>query len=332
MIRFENPWALSLIILLPLFLVLRKARFFDRIYFPLSIENYGTSSANFESKASKVFSFLSGILGLAAFLCVIIALSSPVSVYKEKIYTTQGAEIFIIMDVSPSMAAKNENNITRFDKARTVIRNLVNGSKGTSFALIAMATNTSLIVPPTLDHDTFLTRLDMLYPGEFGDSTAIGLGLSSAVYHSKTTSSSKKSIILLTDGENNAGEINPSTAASMAFNHGISLYIVGIGSDGKEILDYIDRDTGKKYKGEVHNFDERNLIKLASVGGGEYFYVDSMENLQNVLSKISLKENVVQNYYFKSFEKKYYDRILIMAFFCIILAWFVRRLCLKEIL
>ena len=178
----------------------------------------------------------------------------------------------------------------------------------------------------------FLDRLDKLIIGELGTGSAIGTGLSTAVYHLAASPAPKKCIILITDGENNAGSIHPETAAALAARNDISLYLLGIGTQGVLPLEYVDPESGKVSFGyREFKFDVHVLEQIAAAGNGRYFGVQHTGDLLSVVNLVAKHEKVNQTYQVKIHDEYYYDRLLIVAAACFILAWCIRRVHLKEI-
>lgn len=125
--------------------------------------------------------------------------------------------------------------------------------------MTALSSSAALILPPTIDHKVFLSRLDSLSIGELGDGTAIGMGLAVSSAYMTRSKLNSSYIVLLTDGENNTGEINPKTAAEVLVNKSIGFYVIGIGSSGYTTLEYTDPKTGKTYSGSIFP----NLMSLS---------------------------------------------------------------------
>ena len=142
----------------------------------------------------------------------------------------------------------------------------------------------------------------------------------------------KKAVVLITDGENNCGEIHPEVAAELAKNHGISLYTLGVGFQGTSRLEYVDPKTGKIVSGSFNSsFDSASLKKLSSIAGGRYFEITTLDELNLALSVISKRENLPQSYYSKITSVEYYDKLLFLAAVFIVLSWILKRLYLEEL-
>ncbi len=267
----------------------------------------------------------------AAFLMIVLAFADPVVSEQERVYTTRGSDIIFVLDTSPSMAARDIGGGLRIDAAKQAAQSVVQKNSGASYGLVAMGDEAAIVVPPTSDLEYFKSRLSSLTLGEMGEGTAIGTGLSSAIYHLSTSKAPRKCIVLITDGENNAGEIHPETAARLAVENKITLYTVGIGTSGSVPLDYKDPYTGREYTGYLDSsFDSGPLEKIALGSGGHYYGVENLQSLSAALAAIERRENVAQNYYLRNVNKQYYDRFLFAAILVFALAWIVRRFLLKE--
>lgn len=330
-VDFMNPSAFLYLILIPLLYALRKIKVFTKISLPLTFSDWNGWVFTWNDKFRKVVSVVCEILCLISFVLTVVAFSEPVVHHQERVYTSRGTDVLFVVDTSPSMAARDINGMTRIGAAISTIEKIVMTNPGASYGLIAMGSEASVLVPLTNDKETFVKRLSSLTIGLMGEGTAIGTGLSSAVYHIKATNAKRKCIILLTDGENNAGEIHPETASGLAKKNGIILYTVGIGTKGTVPLEYINPVTGKVYSGYLDsNFDSSVLEKIAVNAGGRYYSVESLSAMNMALSAIIKRQDVVQSYYIKTIDDYYYDKVLLAAMICIAFAWLIKRLYLKE--
>lgn len=333
MLGFENPAAFLFVIPLILLLILRKLKIFRKISFPLTLSDWGGQNFKWTGGVRSFSSILSIAISYIAFFLAIIAFAEPVVHHQEKIYTSKGSDILFVLDTSPSMAAKDIAGGTRLDAARLGIHTLVKDNPGASFALVAMGSEAAVVVPPTMDHELFLRRLDSLVIGAMGEGSAIGIGLSSAVYHLISSSAPKKCIVLITDGENNAGSVHPETAALLATENNITLYTFGIGTQGAVPIEYVDPVTGQFHSGYYDSeFDSQSLEEIARVAGGKYFGIESTAELSAALQSIARRESVVQTFYLRTVDTRYYHKLLFLAGLLFLSAWIIRRLFLAEIL
>ena len=337
MILFENPSAFFFLAALPLLYIFRKLGLFTRFSFKLTFSDWNGKAFSYKDGFSRFFSLLSEFLTILGYILLVTALANPIVRHQEKIYTSRGTDILFVLDTSPSMAARDisllNGNENRLEAAKIGIRTLVKSEGGANYGLVAMASEAACIVPPTNDIDLFLQRLNSLVIGEFGDGSALGIGLGTAVYHLDSSLAPKKCIVLITDGENNAGSLHPETAAELAREKNISLYTFGIGTRGTVPIEYIDPNTGKIHAGSYESdFDTAPLEKLASLANGKYFGIESTAALSESLNEISKKESSLQTFYYNSVDHNCYHKILILALAAFFSAWLIRRLLLSEVI
>ncbi|MCR4938632.1 MAG: VWA domain-containing protein [Treponemataceae bacterium] len=333
MLRFENPFAFIFLAALPVFIILRKVGVFRKIQFPLTLSDWNGYSFSWKYSSAGVVTFFSRMFMILAFLSCVIAYARPVVTRPEKIYTSRGSDIIFVVDVSPSMGALDIGSSTRLEASRQTISSVVNNLSGTSFGIVAMASEAVLVVPPTTDTAFFLDSLNNLTVGELGDGTAIGTGLAMAVYHLMDSNAPKKCIILLTDGENNSGSIHPLTSARLAAENDITLYVVAVGTQGTVPVEYMDLETGKMISGYMESsFDDSMLRSLASAAGGVCYSAESYRTLSETLVSVTEQETVVQSYKYENKSEPFHFVFLVVASVCFVLTWSLRRLYLKEFL
>lgn len=328
---FENPAAFLLLLTIPLLAILRHLKIFNRITFPAVLADWQGHSFEWKGRTQKFLSALAHILFTAAYIISIAAFADPVISNQEKVYTSLGTDVVFVVDTSPSMSAKDMDGMMRLEAAKNTIYSLSALNDGSRYGLVALGSNAAVLVPPTNDRLFFTEKLSQLKPGTFGNGSAIGDGLSTAVCHLVSSTAPKKYIVLLTDGENNAGEIHPETAAQLAGSNGITIYVVGLGSKGKVPIEYTDPATGKNYSGSLDsNFSPQPLKKIASLGNGRYFEAQTLDELSSTLSTVSKIEAVTQNYNYRTVNKFFYKKFISIAIILFLAAWFIRRVILKE--
>ena len=339
---FDNPCAFFFLALVPLHFALKKIHFFRKPSFPLALYDWKSGEEEAFGAAFRFHRALllfADALGAAGFVLLVCALADPVARRQEKVYTAKGAEILFVLDTSPSMAAKDisvvsglkPEAITRFEAAKRGIQSLVAQSRGLTCGLVAMAKEAAVIVPPTDDLSFFSGRLDEVAIGAFGDGTAIGTGLGSAVFHLSSSSAVKKAIVLITDGENNAGAIHPETAAGLARQNGIALYVIGIGTRGTVPIEYVDAQTGKIVSGFYESeFNSSELEKIALFSGGQYVSLEDFSAVTEWLGLISRKEDVARPFCLRTTDVLYFSRFLLCSGLSFLAAWVLKRLVLKE--
>lgn len=332
---FENPAAFAFILAVPAFYILRHYKIFSKISFPLTFSDWKGKTFSWKSGAFTFLAFVSRVFAWLAFISLVAALANPIIRQKEKIYTSRGADILFVLDTSPSMASRDislaNTTLTRFEAAKEGIRTLVNAEKGANYGLVAMASEAAAVIPPTSNHELFFKRLEELKIGALGESSALGTGICTAVYHLVSSKAPKKCIVLITDGENNAGKVHPETAAALASENGIALYSLGIGTKGTVPIEYSDPFTGEFHSGLYESdFDSEELNAISLAAGGKYFGIENMADLAMSFSEIARKEDTQQSFYYKSVDKDCYRNFLLAALIFLALSWSIRRLILRE--
>ena len=327
----EHPAAFLLLLMIPLFYILRKLSLVSPPVFSLPLEDWQGQGFEWKQRLNGVLRFVSNLLFLSGFIALVTALAEPVLTEQEKRFISRGAEIIFVTDTSPSMAAMDIGGTSRLEAAKQAISLLVRENKGASYGLVASASEAALLVPPTMDQKTFFTRLDAMQIGELGNGSALGVGISTAVYHLASSQAPAKIIVLLTDGENNTGSIHPNTAAALAKDKNIALYIAGIGTKGSVPIEYTDPVTGKLYSGYLDSdFNDASLRSLAFEGDGTYYTVQNLASLSAALQNIRIKNTVRQSYTFKQKKLSFYPECTVIALACFFAAWILRRLYLRE--
>ena len=331
--NFENPAAFFLLLVIPLLFIFRKLKIFNQITFPAVLADWDGRSFSWKGRTQKFLSLLARIFFTAGFLISIAALAAPVFSNQEKVYTSLGTDIVFVVDTSPSMSAKDMDGGMRLDAAKAAIQSLTSANSGSRYGLVALGSNAAVLVPPTNDQNFFNERLSKLSAGSFGNGSAIGDGLSTAVCHLVSSSAPKKCIVLLTDGENNAGEIHPETASQLAADNDITVYVVGIGTKGRVPIEYTDPTTGKLYSGYLDsNFNPASLKKIAVISNGRYFEAQTIGELADTLAAVTKLESTSQNFTYRTVNKLYYRSFLTVAIILFILTWFIRTVILKEMI
>lgn len=330
---FQNPAAFLFLLVFPALLILRKLKFFSKIEFPAILGDWEGRLFSWKGKVHKVFALFVQILKTLGSICIIIAFADPVISHQDKIYTSLGADIVFVVDTSPSMAAKDVNEGTRIEAAKQTIIKLSQENEGLRFGLVLLGSEAQVMVPPTNDHQAFIKQVEEIKVGIMGDGSAIGDGLSTAICHLTSSSAPKKCIILLTDGENNAGEIHPETAASLASANKIAIYVVGVGSKGSVPIEYEDVKTGKIYSGFLDsNFNSASLKKIANLTDGRYYEVKTIDELETSLQTVAKTENASQSFTYKTISIHYYNKFLLAGIIIFILVWIFKRIFMSEII
>jgi Ca-activated chloride channel family protein len=230
---------------------------------------------------------------IAAVSLILAGMSNPEKITMTPVYHERGADIIFALDVSPSMAVLDINDadsdmINRFEAARRLIFSFLDDHPADAVGLVAIGEDAALLIPPTVDREVFRNRLQALRIGELGDGTALGMGLSLAAFHLRDSQAPLRACILITDGENNAGAIHPETAAEVLAAVNSSLFVIGVGSGGETILDYVDPETNRRRRGVYDSrYDTESLVRIAEKGGGVFLEARTGDELRRAFFKVS---------------------------------------------
>ena len=333
MLEFENPAAFFLFLLVPLLFLLRYLKIFRQVTFKAVLADWNGKAFEWKGRFRRFLSFFAKALIFLGFAASLFALADPVITRQEKVYTSLGTDIVFVIDTSPSMAAKDIGGESRLESAKNTIRSLATEHDGCRFGMVVLGSEASVLVPPTADHKLFTGRLEDVKVGILGNGSAIGDGLSTAVCHLVSSSAQKRTIILLTDGENNAGQIHPETAAGLAAENDIPIYVIGIGSKGTVPIEYVDPQTGKVYSGYLDsNFNAASLKRMAAMSQGRYYEVTTIEEFRKTFETVIKNETVTQNYTFRTVSQSCFKKILLLAILLLCAGWFIKRIILREML
>lgn len=333
MLTLESPQYLLLLLLLPLAVYFRHFRKKRGavLSFPFRVwKGQGFYPRQYMLKGVL---FASALLFWSGIALLIVALGGPSLSRHEKLFLSRGVDIMIVFDLSPSMAGKDFPPVNRFETAREMTAHFIAGRENDPIGIVSFGTDAVLRVPPTLDYTLLNERLNSLKIMEMGDGTAIGMGLAVAALHLSSSNADEKIIILLTDGENNSGEIQPETSASIASKLGIRIYTIGIGTSGEVAADFTDPETGSVYSATLQSrFDESLLKKIADETGGRYFHAVSPGTLEAVFQTIDSLESVERLVKMQVVFEPLHHLFILAGFILIMIEFLVRKALLREIL
>lgn len=270
------------------------------------------------------------ILEIAALTLFIIALARPQSSSKNKKVNIEGIDIVLAMDISSSMLARDLKP-DRLEASKAVASNFVEGRPGDRMGLIVFSGETFTQVPLTTDHAMMLNMLKDMKCGMLEDGTAIGDGLASAVSRLKDSEAISKVVILLTDGDNNAGSIDPSTAAEMAKLFGIRVYTIGAGTRGMAPYPVQTPFGGIQYQQVPVKINETLLKQIADETGGKYFRAESKESLQKIYDEIDqMERSKIEVNEFQRLHEEFYP-FVIWGLILLVLSFILKNTIFKSI-
>ena len=233
------------------------------------------------------------LLNFARFLSLILivfALARPQFTQSREQIISEGIDILLILDISGSMRAEDFKPNNRLQAAKEVIRDFLRDRKNDRIGLVVFAGESFTLCPLTLDYRVLGNLLRNVEIGMTTDGTAIGDALANAtnrLHHSRTKS---KIAILLTDGENNTGNIDPITAAQAGKALGIKVYTIGMGREGGALIPYDDPIFGKQYSRVRTYVDEKTLKQIAAITDGLYFRATNRQKLAEIYKEINQLE------------------------------------------
>jgi len=294
MIGFERPlFVFAAFFSIPLLFLI--SRHFKPL-FALDIPLQPPGGIAFKSPVNLrfVMKLLHGLELTGAFL-LFVAVSGPHLAFSEMVWLNRGADILFALDISPSMAGIDMGGRNRFDASRSLIKDFADRRRQDDIGLIAFSQDAALLVPLTTDREALYSRLETLAIGELGDGTAIGTSLALAAYHINRSQAPRRAVVLITDGENNAGEIHPETAAAMLGDLGISLWVIGVGSTGIIPIDYVDPFTNMRRSGWYDSrFDPEALMSLAARANGHWIPAPEAEAFAAAFARLDQEELVIR--------------------------------------
>jgi Ca-activated chloride channel homolog len=289
---FGHPYLLLLLLLLPLAAWLKGRRGKPPAFVYSSVQLLRGVQDVTKSNAG---GFLAALRWLSL-VFFIIALAQPrLTKFDTTKATASGVDIVVAFDLSGSMAAEDfeirGERVNRVKMAKSVLEKFVAKRPSDRIGLVAFGTQSYIASPITMDHDFLLKNLERMDLNTInGNQTAIGSALSTAVNRLRELKSKSKIVILMTDGVNNAGKVDPLTAAEAAKALGVKCYTIGVGTRGEAPMPATDMFGRRGYQMVPVDIDEGTLTKISDMTGGKYFRADNAENFQKIYAEIDKLE------------------------------------------
>lgn len=287
MFRFEDPWVLGLLALVPVALLVRRLlgrRRSGTIEYSAvdAVVATGEGQGRWPRR-------IPGLLRGLALCALIVAAARPQTGLTSENVLTEGIDIVLVLDISSSMLAEDLQP-NRLEAAKAVAADFVSGRRNDRIGLVAFAGEAFTQVPLTLDYGVVTSLLAELDPSMIEDGTAVGMGLATAVKRLQASEAASKVVILLTDGRSNRGEVGPITAARAAEALGVRVYTIGAGSTGTARVPVDDPLRGRVYATMRVDIDEETLREVASITGAQYFRATDVESLAAIYDEIDQLE------------------------------------------
>ena len=247
-----------------------------------------TTAGNGLESWKSIFRHLPFILRLLCFASIIVALAQPQTHNEDQYAEGEGIDIILCIDVSGSMTAQDFTP-NRLEAAKKVAIDFINNRLTDRIGIVIFSGESFTQCPLTTDRGMLVAAVENIHNGLLEDGTAIGSGLSTSVDRLRTIKSKSKVVLLLTDGENNGGLIDPKTAKEIAKAFGIKVYTIGMGSDGYAPQPE-STPLGVVIQKEKVSIDEKLLTEIATETGGKYFRARDNESLNYVYRNIDALE------------------------------------------
>ena len=297
--RLADPWFLLLLLIIPLgYRWWAERNRPARVSFSLSIPK------SVRSRNPVQFLLFLKYLGLLLF---VLGLARPQSSSKEMERIVSGVDIVMVLDLSASMRIEDLSERPRIDLAKETMEGFIRGRQNDRIGFVAFSGEPITLAPPTLDYGIVLQALKESQIGVLKDGTAIGDGLSLAISHLRNSKSKSKVIVLLTDGDNNIGQVDPGTAGELAAGYGIRVYTIAIGREGRVRMPNRQKgifgNTITTYQWFDNALNPELLQAIAKKTGGRFYRVTDESALSDVFREIDQLEKTE----IKSSEKVRYD-------------------------
>lgn len=308
-ITFGQPEFFLLFILIPLLFLSKKWK--------------EKKSAILVSSVNKEHSFttwknaiypLPFIFRLLAMSCIIVALAHPQVKNEEEIKPGEGIDIVLCIDVSGSMTSQDFTP-NRIEAAKKYASDFVDKRNTDRIGIVIFSGEAFTQCPLTTDYTVIKYQISQIRNGLLEDGTSIGSGLATSVDRLRGDSSKSKIIILMTDGVNNGGLIDPNTAKEIAKTYGIKVYTIGIGTEGYAPTP-VSTPMGVVMQNEKVEIDEKLLMEIASETGGKYYRAKDNKSFQNIYNDIDrLEKSKVEVIKYNRYTEKFYPFVLAAMIF-----------------
>jgi Ca-activated chloride channel family protein len=283
-IQFASPWVLALLIVLPIWWLVRRKRRPAAIVF----SRVGVLAAGPRAGRSVTF-FLFALRNLLL-ASTIVALSRPRAGAHAEDVTSEGINIVLAIDLSSSMLAQDFQPQNRMEVAKEMVKLFILQRKADRIGIVAFAAEALTQVPLTTDYPVVLAAVDNLAAGQLEDGTAIGTAIVTAANRLRDAPGRSRVMVLLTDGENNRGAVDPRTAAKAAAAFNIRIYTIGVGTVGMAPVPVGMGVFGLRFENRPVKIDEPLLTEVSATTGGRDFRAQDAQALERILQQINTLE------------------------------------------
>jgi Ca-activated chloride channel family protein len=232
-------------------------------------------------------------VAIAALCLLIVAAARPQFGFTKEEIRTEGIDIVLALDISGSMKAVDFKPKNRLHVAKMVAGEFIRGRRNDRLGLVIFSAKAFTQCPLTVEYGVLLDLLDGVDFGMIEDGTAIGMAIGTAVNRLRESESKSKVIVLLTDGRNNMGEIDPITAAELAKTMAVKIYCIGAGKKGEALYPVEDEFFGTRFAKMAVDIDDETLTRVAEITGGKYFRATDAQKLEEIYREISEMETTI---------------------------------------
>lgn len=307
-VNFGHPLVLVLLLGIPLWLWWRRRHTREQEAIPFSLTHVLGAGPRPRTSWMRWVPRLRA-LALTGF---VIAVAQPRSGARTTRVSSEGIDIALAVDISSSMLAEDFQPQNRIEVAKDKVKRFVMGRKTDRVGLVAFSGEALTQVPLTTDYPVLLAAIENLQVGQLEDGTAIGTAIATAANRLRTAPGRSRVMIVLTDGENNRGAIDPRTAAQAASAFGIRIYTIGVGSEGMAAVPVGRSLFGLRYENRPVKIDEALLTEIATSTGGRYFRAKDAEALQRIYEQIdTLERSIVEQRAFVRYSEQYQWPLLV---------------------
>lgn len=329
-VTFANKWILWLI---PVVIAFAVAWWYwrrQKQYPALTFSATGAFSG-FQNPFKGIIKKYAPLLRLLSLVFLLIAIARPQTSYDESKVTTEGIDIVLAMDLSASMLA-HDFKPNRIEAAKQTALEFIDGRPADRIGLVIFAGESFTQCPVTIDHAIVKNQLHAIRNGLLEDGTAIGMGLATALQRLKDSESKTKVVILMTDGVNNRGIVDPATAADIAAQMGVRVYTIGIGTNGQAYTPVAMDPMGNLiYDYAEVEIDEALLREVSKKTGGQYFRATDNKKLKEIFDQIDKLEKTKINVSALSHRSEKFYVFALIAAMLLLIEWCLRYTLLKSI-
>jgi len=267
-----------------------------------------------EHRSTKYISQVARFLRYLILALMIITMAKPQLIDSNKQVSSEGIDIMLVLDTSRSMAAEDMQPSNRLEAAKDTIKNFISKRLSDRIGLVVFGSDAYTLCPLTLDYSILGNFIDDIDISMAGNGTSIGMGIAVGLNRLKDSDTKSKVMILLTDGENNGGDIDPIRASQLAKDLGVKVYTIGVGKDGVVKIPYMHPIKGKDYLMQSTQLDEDSLRKIAVNTNAAYFRSTDTDSLKEIYSKIdSLEKSSIKTEMIERFSELF-PKLLTLIF------------------